>query len=435
MKIGRNNLCPCGSGKKYKKCCGGTQNNSLPVYDAIKSESDFRGKIEIADRELAKKQTPIHARPFHAFDLLAVGYKGPLIGSRIDPEKYPNFVGPNLLKRITDWYKARYGERVCIPSDRGRVPVILREEIYLIRVPLVFGAPTIPILSFVEGLTQNMIKSFTEDERQEIRGAFEEGYELVYENQDLIDWLDSAGKLSVGQDALQLIHSAIQDRDTAVRCLAGKWQMGHLDTNSSCFHAQQYAEKMLKGFLVSKNKCTLDQLRRKPYGHNLKNILKKAAENSVIFSDLELDVDILSKFSMEIRYTDPKVSLKAAVEAFWASLRIGSLSACQISGMQRRYGFKSKYKIFKRSKEKMDFDTTLEAGKFYYNPDIGTSYFCERIDSNNATIFLVESDRSGSCIQVRFVQSTEYASQYFEITDMQEIERLMTIYRQVIKED
>ncbi|HHW23437.1 MAG TPA: hypothetical protein GXX26_11250 [Clostridiaceae bacterium] len=22
MKIGRNEPCPCGSGKKYKKCCG-----------------------------------------------------------------------------------------------------------------------------------------------------------------------------------------------------------------------------------------------------------------------------------------------------------------------------------------------------------------------------------------------------------------------------
>jgi len=21
-KVGRNDLCPCGSGKKYKKCCG-----------------------------------------------------------------------------------------------------------------------------------------------------------------------------------------------------------------------------------------------------------------------------------------------------------------------------------------------------------------------------------------------------------------------------
>jgi preprotein translocase subunit SecA len=25
-KIGRNDPCPCGSGKKYKKCCGATVN-------------------------------------------------------------------------------------------------------------------------------------------------------------------------------------------------------------------------------------------------------------------------------------------------------------------------------------------------------------------------------------------------------------------------
>ena len=25
IKIGRNESCPCGSGKKYKKCCGGTK--------------------------------------------------------------------------------------------------------------------------------------------------------------------------------------------------------------------------------------------------------------------------------------------------------------------------------------------------------------------------------------------------------------------------
>ena len=25
-KVGRNDLCPCGSGKKYKKCCGATVN-------------------------------------------------------------------------------------------------------------------------------------------------------------------------------------------------------------------------------------------------------------------------------------------------------------------------------------------------------------------------------------------------------------------------
>ena len=27
QKIGRNDRCPCGSGKKYKKCCGGATVN------------------------------------------------------------------------------------------------------------------------------------------------------------------------------------------------------------------------------------------------------------------------------------------------------------------------------------------------------------------------------------------------------------------------
>jgi SWIM/SEC-C metal-binding protein len=26
-KVGRNDPCPCGSGKKFKKCCGATDNN------------------------------------------------------------------------------------------------------------------------------------------------------------------------------------------------------------------------------------------------------------------------------------------------------------------------------------------------------------------------------------------------------------------------
>src|SRR5260370_11115937 len=28
-KVGRNDPCPCGSGKKYKRCCGGTTTNSF----------------------------------------------------------------------------------------------------------------------------------------------------------------------------------------------------------------------------------------------------------------------------------------------------------------------------------------------------------------------------------------------------------------------
>ena len=38
-KIGRNDPCPCGSGKKYKKCCLGKEDN--PEYSDITKFADW----------------------------------------------------------------------------------------------------------------------------------------------------------------------------------------------------------------------------------------------------------------------------------------------------------------------------------------------------------------------------------------------------------
>ena len=70
MKIGRNDCCPCGSGKKYKKCClnkiginGGNKESSLflpkgPNFGFLKSDAkkiyriikkyDFNDLIKVA---------------------------------------------------------------------------------------------------------------------------------------------------------------------------------------------------------------------------------------------------------------------------------------------------------------------------------------------------------------------------------------------------
>ena len=50
MKIGRNAPCPCGSGKKYKKCCLGKENNpdySIPenisvIYKQLRKSAQFK---------------------------------------------------------------------------------------------------------------------------------------------------------------------------------------------------------------------------------------------------------------------------------------------------------------------------------------------------------------------------------------------------------
>jgi len=50
MEIGRNTLCPCGSGKKYKKCCGATLNVVPPEigeakYFEFNKEIAYKGEI------------------------------------------------------------------------------------------------------------------------------------------------------------------------------------------------------------------------------------------------------------------------------------------------------------------------------------------------------------------------------------------------------
>jgi len=44
-KIGRNDPCPCGSGKKYKKCCGATLTTGLSKN---KTEESIQFNREIA---------------------------------------------------------------------------------------------------------------------------------------------------------------------------------------------------------------------------------------------------------------------------------------------------------------------------------------------------------------------------------------------------
>jgi len=294
-------------------------------------EWEFLEKIERVDKDLSEKGVKIHARPFHAFHLLAPDYEGPVLGSGVDRADYPPFVGPNLLHKVSDWYQDRYGDRVNMPSDRGRVPVVVRGEVYLLRVPLVFGNVRVPILRFVEGLTESMADALTESELNAIRRAWEAGFSLTYEIEDLSQELEK-GKVSVTETTQNMLQSAIGDRDTAAQCLSGR-----LDTNGACFHAQQHAEKMLKVYLLVKNLSTELQLSRSPYGHDLKRILKLCSTTSGDFLALSSDIGLLSNIPMDIRYTVRKVDSPVAVETVWAALRVGGFCACRMLEQPRRY--------------------------------------------------------------------------------------------------
>jgi len=47
LKIGRNEPCPCGSGKKYKKCCLGKPEEQKYAEAIIDSQSYFKNNSRI----------------------------------------------------------------------------------------------------------------------------------------------------------------------------------------------------------------------------------------------------------------------------------------------------------------------------------------------------------------------------------------------------
>jgi len=53
-KVGRNDACTCGSGKKYKKCCEGK--SILETEEAKKQIAEAKEAIEAADAEEKKKK-------------------------------------------------------------------------------------------------------------------------------------------------------------------------------------------------------------------------------------------------------------------------------------------------------------------------------------------------------------------------------------------
>lgn len=87
------------------------------------------------------------------------------------------------------------------------------------------------------------------------------------------------------------------------------------------------------------------------------------------------------------------------------------------------------------SKIEGGYDTTLEPGKYYYNPRFRFSYYCEGIKKSRATMVLVESYQGGKLIQGRARLSTDLSSQFVEVTEQAEIDRLAKLYEKLAVSD
>ncbi len=286
--------------------------------------------MPLVDNELSEKGIPIHARAFHVFRILSPNYNGPVLGYDIDSTFYKEYEGPNLFSKINDWYKDLYADRYNAPTDREKIPIIIKKEIYLIRIPLVYGSPRIEILPLINGLTPSMVKSLSTDELNEIQKMFIEGYSLIYEFEDLLSQLDAEERKGVKRKENPFLSSALRDRDTAVDCLEGA-----IDTNGAVFHSQQLTEKMLKAVMFYSKGMDEETIRKK-YNHRILDIFNDLCSFNSATPEISSEVQHIAQYKMEIRYMNEHIPKAEAVRSYWAGLRVGGWCATILSGHKRR---------------------------------------------------------------------------------------------------
>lgn len=295
------------------------------------TEAEFLKQIEAVDQKLTAAGTPTYQRSLHAFLLMARGYSGPVTASPVETASFPPFVGPRLLDSISAWYRQRYGRRMNMPDAIGKVPLLVKGEVFLARIPLVYGSPVISIitvLSLIEDLTPGLTATLTEQEVLALMERWQRGYELVYEMQDLRPvW---RGRPPASREADGLLESALLDRECAVRTLGAH----PVDLPNACFHAQQLAEKMLKAFLLVRGTMSMKAL--KGLSHKLTDLAAECEARSSAFVAIQPDIAMLRCITMDIRYSPPPLRAQDVAELIWAAYRVAGLAACEISGAPRR---------------------------------------------------------------------------------------------------
>jgi HEPN domain-containing protein len=177
---------------------------------------------------------------------------------------FDEFEGPNLFKKISDWYEKRYGEEMYINPKIGEKPFRLRGHVYYFKYPVVFGTGEVNIFKCIQHITPELARSLSPQEREDLKKEFERGYN-AYNSMGI---LDNPGS-SFRKEARELVDRGLSDIHGCVTVLKET-----KDSQLPVFIAQQAVEKFLKAFLVQSGKKNISEV--KAYSHRILVPLKNA---------------------------------------------------------------------------------------------------------------------------------------------------------------
>jgi HEPN domain-containing protein len=307
------------------------------------SAEELSSRLEQIDAELEAQALPLKYRPLENFKRIYGDLPdGPLRGS--------------LFDGIGKWYSDRYGDRAKPDGVIGRIPVLLRGEVYLVLVPLTVGDTIVRLADQIDGLPTQAEAGLSREEFESIAPmvtaatlSFQKLYNLTVDD-GFLDTIERG-----------MVWRAVFDLETAATTLR---YVG--DTQNAIFQIHQAAEKFLKVALKrAGSKADLKRLR-----HNLPAVSAELKTLSDRYVWLESSVDALQSLApnMDIRYAIVPRRRESAIDAFDAALSIcGALAQMWLFDA-------------KRGAEPCRFSP----GSYYVDGTQGT-YFCKGIDQNGGT--------------------------------------------------
>jgi HEPN domain-containing protein len=351
------------------------------------TKDELAARLKPLDEELKAQGIPLRFRPLECFKKLY----GPL------PD---GDVRKKLFDSVTMWFLDCYGERVQWDQVLGRIPVLVRGELYLVDIPFVGEDAVVKLTDRIQGLSKEIAESFSQEEFSELAAkvaAAAEALNKLYTLHVDDHILDETERGMIRRAFYDFEHTATSLKQTG-------------DTQNAIFHSHAAAEKFLK--VALKRAGGVDKL--KNLRHDLPKIFRRLVEIHKAFKWLESAVMTLqaSAPSMEIRYSDVARTMQNAVTSHNAAMNIcGTLAGIWL------------FEVARGPKE-----CKFVPGQFYIDGARRTYRCSHLLHPDKACLTLFAYTPLHGFVMADIVIDSLYSNLYLQVIEDQEIHALQVKY-------
>lgn len=134
------------------------------IWRDLEAPVAFNAYMASVDARLRDQGVDIPSRPLHACGL-------------ISQECHVSFtMNSDIFTRINGWFEARYGERLLIDMNIGRMLVHINEDPFVVTYPVIYGTWRVEPLKWIERVTDELLITLPADVVEDLATAIIRGY-------------------------------------------------------------------------------------------------------------------------------------------------------------------------------------------------------------------------------------------------------------------